>query len=327
MLSFHALVPLDLAVFHPAGLRELSRDDRYANFNMASMLSQKIMAWIQLTVLLVLLIRQCAARATLKETKRKYITANHILDRHDIVDAFGHVSIRNPEDKTTFIMAKGMASALISNDSDLAYYHIADASPVRPQDSGRERVEKFIHSELLKRFSGINCCVHAHTVAVIPFATSKIPFLPVYHMVGYLGDNVPLWDITQLYDSTDIQDNLVTQQKFGASLAEAFGGNGTFPQSVFVLMKQHGFTTCAATIEDAVYQAVYAKEAALAVMSQAMLQHAYYSPDTASNGGIEALGPKQVEDTRDLPTRFRQTPWELWTKQVEVDSLYTNNIF
>ncbi|KAI0598629.1 class II aldolase and Adducin N-terminal domain-containing protein [Biscogniauxia sp. FL1348] len=253
---------------------------------MPSTLSRRIMMWVQLTVLVALLVQQCDAEATLvEETKRKYITANHILDYHDIVDAFGHVSVRNPEDKSTFIMAKGMASALVSNDNDLGYYRITDASAVRPQDYGRGRLERFIHS-----------------------------------------DNVSLWDIVPLYNSADVRDNLVTQQRFGASLAEAFGGNEALPQSVFVLMKQHGFTTCAATIEDAVYQAVYAKEAALAAMSQAVLRHACYGSGTGSTGRIEALGPKQVEGTRNFPTRFQQTPWELWTKQVEVNTLYENNI-
>ncbi|RYP21443.1 hypothetical protein DL765_002233 [Monosporascus sp. GIB2] len=294
---------------------------------MPSTLHCKTSAWVKVTISFLLLVQQCVAQNTLVEIKRKYVTANHILDYHNIVNAFGHVSIRNPEDNSTFIMAKGMASALVANDKDLAHYYVSDAYPVRPQDFGRNRSERFIHSEILKRFSGLNSCVHAHTTAVLPYATSDVPFSPVYHMVGYLGLNIPLWDILPLYNSTDVQDNLVTQPRFGASLAETFGGNGTFPEHVFVLMKQHGFTTCATTIEDAIYQAVYAKDAALAELGQVELREAYHGAGVKSSGGVETLSPEQVEGTKNFPARFgRQTPWELWARQVEADPLYENRI-
>ncbi|RYP26951.1 hypothetical protein DL767_007873 [Monosporascus sp. MG133] len=130
------------------------------------------------------------------ETKCKSVTAKHVLDYHDIVDAFGHVSVRTPEDSLTFVMAKGMATS--------------------------------------------------------PSATSATRLRSRYAAV----------DIVPLYISGDVQDNLVTQPRFGASLAEALEGNGAFPEHVFVFMKQHGFVACAATIEEAVYQAVYAKKAA-----------------------------------------------------------------
>ncbi|KAH7025140.1 class II aldolase and Adducin N-terminal domain-containing protein [Microdochium trichocladiopsis] len=309
---------------------------------MPSPLSRLGLRWAQLFVAVLLLAHQCAAKDSLKlsEAKRKYITACHILDYHDIVDAFGHASIRNPDDNSTFIMERLIASALVADDRDLALYHISDGSPVRPQDVGMARGERFIHSEILKRFSGLNACVHAHTVAVLPYSTSDVPFLPVYHMVGYLGFDVPLWDIVPLYNATDIQDNLVSNTRFGASLAQAFdangtfpggnetfyGGNGTFPRHVLVLMKQHGFVTCAATIEEATYQAVYAKDAALVETGQLELRHAYHGTGVESSGGVNALSPKQVEGMRNFPARFRDTYWEYWVRQVEVEPLYQNNI-
>lgn len=33
------------------------------------------------------------------------ITANHILSYHNVLDSFGHVSVRNPKTNTTFFIA------------------------------------------------------------------------------------------------------------------------------------------------------------------------------------------------------------------------------
>ena len=33
------------------------------------------------------------------------ITANHILSYYDVLDSFGHVSVRNPNTNTTFFIA------------------------------------------------------------------------------------------------------------------------------------------------------------------------------------------------------------------------------
>lgn len=33
------------------------------------------------------------------------ITANHILSYHNVLDSFGHISVRNPNTNTTFFIA------------------------------------------------------------------------------------------------------------------------------------------------------------------------------------------------------------------------------
>lgn len=35
---------------------------------------------------------------------RTLITANHILDNQQVVDAFGHISVRNPSNPETFVL-------------------------------------------------------------------------------------------------------------------------------------------------------------------------------------------------------------------------------
>ncbi|RYP77222.1 hypothetical protein DL771_001271 [Monosporascus sp. 5C6A] len=125
----------------------------------------------------------------MQETKYTSVAADHILGYHGIVGAFGHISMCTPEDSSTFIMAKGMAT--------------------------------------------------------LPSTTSATS----------LRSRCAVVDITPLYNSSEVQDNLVTQPHFGASLAEAFEGNGPFPEHAFIFIKQHRLVTHAATIGDAIYQA------------------------------------------------------------------------
>ena len=96
-----------------------------------------------------------------------------------------------------------------------------------------------------------------------------------------------MWDISSHYPSGSKHDFLVRNTTLGASLSAAFkpatsagfiyskvrsalpsqiGGGSTEPANepdhAVVLMQGHGFTTAAHGIEEAVYQAIYTKEAA-----------------------------------------------------------------
>jgi hypothetical protein len=61
---------------------------------------------------------------------RKYITACHILHFYDLVDAFGHISVRLSS--TTFLMSRYLAPALVASPADLVIYSIENAEPQGP---------------------------------------------------------------------------------------------------------------------------------------------------------------------------------------------------
>ena len=58
------------------------------------------------------------------------ITANHILHYHGIVDAYGHISIRHPQNPKIYVMSGYMAPALVTSSEDLIEYWVADSEPV-----------------------------------------------------------------------------------------------------------------------------------------------------------------------------------------------------
>lgn len=123
---------------------------------------------------------------SLDDLWRGLVTASHILHYHDVLDAYGHISVRNPDNADTFYMPRNLAPALISTVDDIVEYKVEDASAVE-ENAPRGYLERFIHSEIYKRYPGINCVVHSHAADVLPYCVSKVPLKATTHMAGFLG--------------------------------------------------------------------------------------------------------------------------------------------
>ena len=108
-------------------------------------------------------------QAVLQKIYRDLIVGNHILHYHDVLDAFGHISVRHPFKPDVFLMSKDAAPGTVSSPADLVEYSVEDARPVDPNAS-RGYVERPIHSECYKRFPGVQSiagmttglCCHVH---------------------------------------------------------------------------------------------------------------------------------------------------------------------
>ena len=81
-----------------------------------------------------------------------------------------------------------MAPGVVSSSDDLVEYYVADGSTVDP-NAKKGYSERFIHGEMFKKFPSVNCVIHSHAEAVLPYVTSGIPLLPVFHMAGFLGES------------------------------------------------------------------------------------------------------------------------------------------
>jgi ribulose-5-phosphate 4-epimerase/fuculose-1-phosphate aldolase len=123
-----------------------------------------------------------------RQLKRKLITANHILDYQDIVDAYGHVSVRHPQNPEVYIMSGYMAPAIVKSSDDLIEYWVKDSSTV-DKNAGKGYSERFIHGEMFRMYPEVNCVIHSHSDAVLPYvAATEVPMIAVYHMAGFLGE-------------------------------------------------------------------------------------------------------------------------------------------
>jgi ribulose-5-phosphate 4-epimerase/fuculose-1-phosphate aldolase len=103
-----------------------------------------------------------------------------------VVDAYGHISIRHPINPEIYMICGYTAPALVTNSDDLIEYWVKDSSTVDP-NAKKGYAERFIHGEIFRMFPDVNCVVHSHAEAVLPYVTSGVPLLPVFHMAGFLG--------------------------------------------------------------------------------------------------------------------------------------------
>jgi ribulose-5-phosphate 4-epimerase/fuculose-1-phosphate aldolase len=245
---------------------------------------------------------------------RTLITANHILHHTRVLDGYGHISVRNPTNTTTFFISHNVAPAMITSASDLLEFRVSDGSPVDP-DSKIRWSERYIHSEIYKRFAAIHCVVHSHAGDVLPFTISGVPLRSGIHMAGFLGTEVPVWDIQGAYSAgaNSGHDMLVRDTQLGASLAGAFSKTETATNKIYnrisstitgaappepsglpdhpaVLMRGHGITIAGRSVEEAVYQAVYTLEAAKTQITSLLMSNAYFEAKIEGRVDVEGGG-------------------------------------
>ncbi|KAG9595420.1 arad-like aldolase/epimerase, partial [Aureobasidium melanogenum] len=237
------------------------------------------------------------------------------------------MSVRNPNNGSNFFMSRNLAPALVANSSDLVEYYVEDAASVDP-NAPSGFIERYIHSELYKRFPSINSVVHSHSPQVIPYTFSGVPLRPSIHMAGFLGEVVPNFNITQYYEPGDNQDLLIRSQRLGAALAAQFSSNHTLPNATqteadyaVVLMQNHGFTTVASSIELAVMQAIYTQTNAGIQTTALTIQNAYPGDNQQ---GLAFLTSQQTVQSWSTMVGTATRPWGLWRHQVQSSNLYQN---
>jgi ribulose-5-phosphate 4-epimerase/fuculose-1-phosphate aldolase len=172
------------------------------------------------------------------------VTANRILANENVVDGYGHVSVRNPASASRYFLARAGAPALVTA-ADIVEYDL-DSTPA--SGSGAGYMERFIHGEIYKARPDVQAVVHCHCLDVIPFAAANVPLRPMYHMGYFIGEGVPVFDIRSAAGMTDM---LVSTPALGQSLARVLG-----PRSA-ALMRGHGAVVVADTLHVVVAKAYY----------------------------------------------------------------------
>ena len=172
------------------------------------------------------------------------VTASRILAREGVCDAFGHVSVRNPDDPARFYLARAIAPELVTRD-DIMEFDL-DGAPV--SDDRKPFLERFIHGAVMAARPDVGSVVHSHSRGVIPFGVTGTPIRPLLHSAGVLGQDVPVWDAGDAFGDTNL---LIGTVDMGHDFAATLG------QGRAALMRGHGSTVVGRTIREAVYTAVY----------------------------------------------------------------------
>lgn len=248
---------------------------------------------------------------------RKFIDGSHVLHMNGVLDAFGHLSFRHPFQSDIFIMSHSIAPATVSSPSDLIAYRVDDAEPVKAtKHKGYE--ERRIHSEIYKRHRNIHAIVHSHSEAVVPYSISGVPLKACYHMAGFLGgEGAAVFDMSLHRDPVESGDMLVRTEKSGAALAKMFDNDNSV-----TLMRGHGFTVAAESIETVVMWAIYTQKNAVIENIAAGLQSTHHQE--AKQNGLSYLSQEECVASKSMARRTVQRPWQLWVREVEACGLYVN---
>jgi HCOMODA/2-hydroxy-3-carboxy-muconic semialdehyde decarboxylase len=221
------------------------------------------------------------------------VTANHILFREGIVDAFGHVTARDPTNPAHYLMARSLQPPFVGRgdilELDANSKAIAEGAPDVP-------FERFIHGEIYRLRPDVMAIVHSHAAAVLPFSVVKnTPLRAVAHTAGFIGSGAPVFEIRDF--AGDDSNLLVRSSQLGAALAKTLGAK------TLVLMRGHGFTVVGGSIQEAVYNAVNT------------VQNARVEMDALRLGEVTYLTDAEAAATSKLHNTSLQRSWEIWAKR------------
>ena len=229
------------------------------------------------------------------DQKASLAVANRILAHHDVLDGYGHVSVRNADDPSRFLLSRNMAPARVTANDILLFG--LDGEPVE-QTSKSIYLERFIHSSVYAARPEVQAVVHSHSPAVIPFGITDVPLRAVYHMGGFLAEGVPVFEIRDHFgDDTDM---LITSATMGDVLASELG------DSAVVLMRGHGNVVVATSLKMAVYRAVYTE---LNARIQAIALD-------LGGSSVKFLSKREGERTDRVSHAVVDRTWNLWVAQV-----------
>src|SRR5260370_40348823 len=219
---------------------------------------------------------------------RDLVVAIRILARENVVDAYGHVTVRHPDDPHRFLLAASVAPEVVEEDHIVAFN--LDCTPVR--DDGRPLYhERFIHGGIYEARPDVQAVVHAHAEDVLPFSISATPLRPVIHSGSFMGAHVPVWDMADRFGPDT--NMLVTNMEQARDLARCLGPNNV------ALMRGHGFSAAARSLIEVVRMAVYVPRNARVQMNAlrlgAEIRPLHYS-DIAARDSV--YNPYSLENRR-----------------------------
>jgi HCOMODA/2-hydroxy-3-carboxy-muconic semialdehyde decarboxylase len=216
--------------------------------------------------------------------------AYRVLAHHDVIDAYGHVSVRSPKDPNRYFLARHLAPQLVRPE-DMIEYDL-DSKPLNAD--GRESVrERFIHGEIYKTRPEVMSVVHNHSPSVVPFSVTNVTLKALFHMAAFVGDGLPNFDIRDAEKGTDL---LVKTPYLGHALAKTLGGKPA------ALMRGHGSVVVGESLPRSVGRSIYLEMSARMQLQAHML--------AGPGGKINFMDESEVAAS--VPPQNYNRAWPLW---------------
>jgi HCOMODA/2-hydroxy-3-carboxy-muconic semialdehyde decarboxylase len=227
---------------------------------------------------------------------RELVLANRILAREDVIDDFGHVSLRHPTNPDRYLLSRSRSPVAVTAD-DIMEFEL-DGTPVA-QHGRRMYSERALHGSIYMARPDVHSVIHHHARSVIPFTVLRnLVLKPIFHMGSVMGAEVPLWDSQPEFGDTNM---LIDDLPRGHSLARALGANRS------VMLRGHGACNVGASLRAAVFTAVYMRHNAEMVLA------------SIPHGTPKYLTPGEVEKTAsmllsDMPLA---RAWDYWITRAD----------
>jgi ribulose-5-phosphate 4-epimerase/fuculose-1-phosphate aldolase len=229
---------------------------------------------------------------------KRLVAANRILANEGVVDAFGHVSVRDPRNAERFWLSRSRSPALVELDDLMEFSLDGTAIDARGRTPYGERV---IHAAVYAARKDVQSVVHNHAYDVLPFTITGESLRPVVHTASVIGAEIPVWDIRTKFGATDM---LVRSIEQGRDLAAALGAN------TCALLRGHGAVVVGASIERAVLTAIYLQVNAKVLLQSLQLDKA---PEPLSAEEIA-----RSSETQFSPLALDRS-WEYFCQRAGVD--------
>jgi HCOMODA/2-hydroxy-3-carboxy-muconic semialdehyde decarboxylase len=173
--------------------------------------------------------------------RQELVSANRILGHEGILDAFGHVSVRHPDNPDRFLLSRARAPEMVE-DEDILEFDLMGEPTTRGGPA--PYIERYIHAAVYAARPDVGSVCHSHTPSILPFSVSTTPLRAVIHAARFLGTEVPVWDLAREFPGE--WSPLVRSLEYGESLAARLGTGS------IALLRGHGSVVAARDVQEIV---------------------------------------------------------------------------
>jgi HCOMODA/2-hydroxy-3-carboxy-muconic semialdehyde decarboxylase len=219
------------------------------------------------------------------------VTANRILSDQGVIDAYGHISARDPSLPGYYWISRSMAPALVTAGDIIACD--LDNNPVRAGET-RLFFERVIHGEIYKARPDVMAVVHNHAPSLIPFCNSDTRLRPMVGSAAFLGEGAPVFDIRSVDDEGDLNICNVAQAR---GLARALGDH------CLVLLRGHGAVLAGSSIRQVARRAIIAETNARQQIQATIL------------GPVHFLTASEIAFAKRSKPKDPDRAWQLWKQR------------
>lgn len=233
------------------------------------------------------------ASPSLDEIRDLIVIGSKILTQNGVLDSFGHVSARHSENPDRFLMSIRKSPDMVEPEDirefNLQCLLVGPEAPVF--------LERFIHGAIYAARPDVHSIVHSHSPGAVTLSTVKSqPLRAICNTSAFLGTSVPNFEIRDFAgDGTAL---LISNIELGQALAKSLG-----PQSA-ILMRGHGSTVVANSVQNAVYRAVYTE------------RNAQMQVNALAIGEVTFMSEAEARAGAQLMVKHDERAWQSWLREV-----------